>query len=234
MEKDIEAEAKKLYDYYNKLGMEYKKLLKKKEDSSNKDAYTVEITIILDKINKFKNEYTSFIKERKNSMGKFDMNKYIEIKTIEQKMEKEKNNKINEPFSFINPKQYSTYEFVDEQKVPLSKENIPDNNLSDMNEKNEVVVYYGDTHMINLFKKQKELMRKTKEKNIGLCDLTPEKRIKVLKSCDNFLNELIFNLVCIANTREKKIIKKKDLYFLLKFYDINLKKEEKKLKKTFL
>ncbi|RVD91905.1 hypothetical protein TUBRATIS_16250 [Tubulinosema ratisbonensis] len=229
MEKEIEAEAKKLYDYYNKLSLEYKKITKKKDETNNKEPISAELALVLDKINKFRNEYSLFIKERKNSFGKFDINKYLEIKLIEIKAKKEKQG-TKDNFLFINNKQFNTYEFTDENKLFEKQEE----NISEIEEKNEVVVYYSDTHMVNLLKKQKEFLKKARDKKIGLDVLTPGKRAKVLKSCDNFLNDIIYKLVCMANTREKKVLKKNDLYFLLKLHDINIEKEEEKRKRTFL
>lgn len=218
MEKEMELEARKLFEYFNKLINDFKRLNRKREDSHVSEQCSSELTLIIEKINKFRKEYSPFIKERKNSFGKFDIERYLEVKQNENKLDNEK----NKQFNFLDPKQYSTYET--QQEIPLNSPKIAVKEESEKTVMGNVdnIIYRRNNRVIDLIKKHREMRLLKHETMCELSNLSVDRREKVIKSCHEFMEEVIVNLLSIANTKERKIVKKKDLYFLFKLYGIDL------------
>lgn len=76
---NIETEAFALNDYFNKIVLEYKKISKRSTSYQTNSYLKEEANNLYKRIQDFRAKYHLFIKERKNTFGKFNVNKYVEF-----------------------------------------------------------------------------------------------------------------------------------------------------------
>lgn len=76
---DAEAEAFALSDYFAKIVAEYKKICRRTSMCPDNGYLKAEEERLYGRILEFKLKYRPFIKERKNSLGRFDVEKYLEF-----------------------------------------------------------------------------------------------------------------------------------------------------------
>lgn len=76
---NIETEAFALNDYFNKIIAEYKKISKKVTSYQTNSYLKEEADNLYRRIQDFRSKYYLFIKERKNTFGKFNVTKYVEF-----------------------------------------------------------------------------------------------------------------------------------------------------------
>ncbi|KAL0265561.1 UNVERIFIED_CONTAM: hypothetical protein PYX00_011273 [Menopon gallinae] len=76
---DAEAEAFALCDYFGKIVAEYKKMCRRTSMCPDNGYLKAEEERLYGRILEFKSKYRPFIKERKNSLGRFDVDKYLDF-----------------------------------------------------------------------------------------------------------------------------------------------------------
>lgn len=76
---DAEAEAFALSDYFAKIVAEYKKIRRRTSMCPDNGYLRAEEERLYGRILEFKSKYRPFIKERKNSLGRFDVERYLEF-----------------------------------------------------------------------------------------------------------------------------------------------------------
>lgn len=79
---DAEAEAFALSNYFSKIVAEYKKICRRTRMCPDNGYLKAEEARLYGRILEFKSKYRPFIKERKNSLGRFDADKYLEFHRI--------------------------------------------------------------------------------------------------------------------------------------------------------